>query len=59
MKKPNSDNAYFTKIADLLEEPYKLRTQRAALKLIVRKKKPTSASSDESTAHAAREKIAA
>jgi hypothetical protein len=38
MKKPtSSDNANFTKIADLLEAPYKLRSQKAALKLVAKK----------------------
>jgi hypothetical protein len=40
MKKPNSslDNANFSKIADLLEAPYKLRSQKAALLKLVAKK---------------------
>ena len=48
-----SDNANFTKIADLLEAPYKLRGQRAALKLVVKK-----AAADRSVPAAA-EKLAA
>jgi hypothetical protein len=34
MKKTTSDNANFTKIADLLELPYKLRGQKVALRLV-------------------------